>query len=107
MTKVIIAPGPCNFTAEVSAESEDGMTVRIDVKSGCAAINGMFNALGNTFDAYELCLAKPGTGPLYDYAQAHFPGHACCVVINGIIKCVEAECSLALPSDVSIRFQRD
>ena len=58
----------------------------------------MFDTLGNTFDAYELCLGKPGTGPLYEYAAKHFP------VLAGIAKCVEAECGLALKKDASITF---
>jgi len=60
--------------------------------------------LGDTFDAYEVCLVTPGTGPLYEYAREHFPVHAACPVIAGITKCMEAECRLALKSDASISF---
>lgn len=47
---------------------------------------------------------NPGEGPFFDYAQKHFPVHAACPVLIGIIKCIEAECKLALPQDVSIKF---
>lgn len=104
MTKVIIEPGVCGFKAVVTAESEDQQEVTLQVVSGCKAVQGMMEELGDTFDAYELCLTKPGTGPLYAYASAHFPGHACCPIIAGITKCVEAECGLALKRPVSIRF---
>ena len=105
MTKVIIEPGICGFTATVTAESEDQEEVTLQVSSGCKAIQGMMAALGNTFDAYELCLAKPGTNPLYEYASENFPVHAACPVIAGITKCAEAECHLALKRNVSITFQ--
>lgn len=105
MTKVVIEPGVCGFLSRVSAESEDQMEVVVKVKSGCESVRNMMKELGDTFDAYELCLQKPGEGPLYTYAQEHFPVHAACPVLNGILKCVEAECNLALKKDVSIRFE--
>lgn len=80
------------------------MEVKIHIASGCKAVQEIIAALGDTFDAYELCLGKPGTGPLYEYTSEHFPSHAGCPVIAGITKCVEAECSLALKRDASIRF---
>lgn len=66
MTKVKIDPGVCGLITAVEAESEDGMEVTLKVKSGCESIRKMFEELGDTFDAYELCLGKPGTGPLYE-----------------------------------------
>lgn len=104
MTKVLIDPGVCGFLTKVSADSEDQQEVKIHVSSGCKAVQEMMAALGNTFDAYELCLVKPGMGPLYEYAKERFPGHTGCPVIAGITKCVEAECSLALKREASIRF---
>jgi hypothetical protein len=104
MTTTLIDPGPCGFITRAEAASEDGMEVRIKVKTGCKSVREMMQELGPDFNAYELCLQKPGVGPLYEYAQAHFPVHVACPVINGIIKAVEAECQLALKKDVSIRF---
>lgn len=80
------------------------MEVKLHVTSGCKAVQEMMAALGDTFDAYELCLCKPGRGPLYEYASEHFPVHAGCPVIAGITKCAEAECALALKRDSGIRF---
>ena len=82
MTTVQIQPGICGFTTKVEAVSEDQ----------------------DTFDAFELCLVKPGHGPLFEYAGEHFPIHAACPVIAGIIKCAEVECRLALPADAQIQF---
>ncbi len=104
MKKVVINPGPCNFITTVTAESEDQMEVTVTVKSGCESIRNMMEELGNTYDAYEVCLTKPGCGLFYEYASEKFPGHASCPAINGIIKCIEAECMLALPKDATITF---
>ena len=107
MTKVRIEPGVCGLITTVTAESEDQQEVTIMVASGCESVRKMMEALGDTFDTYELCLTKPGVGPLYEYASENFPGHASCPVIAGIIKCAEAECKLALKRDVSIQFVED
>jgi len=104
MTRVNINPGVCGFQTQVRAESEDHQEVKVRVMSGCKAVQEMMAALGDTFDAYELCLAKPGTGPLYEYAAEHFPAHAGCPVLAGITKCAEAECRLALKRDAAITF---
>lgn len=107
MTKVMIQPGPCGLNTKVTASSEDGMDVQVKISSACESIAKMTEVLGDTWDAYEVCLGKPGCGPLYDYAAEHMPGHASCPAIAGIIKCVEVECKLALPKDVSITFLKD
>lgn len=104
MTRVKIEPGICGFDATVTAESADQMEVTLRVDGGCEAVQKMMQTLGGTFDAYELCLTRPGSGPLYDYALAHFPVHAACPVIAGITKCAEAECRLALKKNASIVF---
>ncbi|MCX7614777.1 MAG: hypothetical protein N2Z65_03370 [Clostridiales bacterium] len=104
MTTVRVDPGICGFVAKVTAESEDQMEVKIQVASDCAAISAMMHELGEVFDAFEICLTKPGTGPMFDYAREKFPIHAACPVISGILKCVEVECGLALKRDVSVSF---
>ena len=103
MTTVKINPGVCNFITTVEASSEDQMEVKVIVKSGCLNINKLFVKLGDTFDSYEICLAKPSNNVLYENLQ----GHAACPVIAGIIKCIEAECKLALPRDATITFENN
>ena len=104
MTKVRIDPGICGMVALVTAHSDDGMEVTVTVESPCKGVRAMMEELGSDFDAYELCFAKPGANPMYEYAADHFPSHGGCPVIAGITKCVEAECRLALKKDVSITF---
>ena len=104
MTKLIIEPGVCGFTAEVTSQTNEDDEIVLTVTSGCKAIQNMMAQLGDTFDPYELCLCKPGTNPLYRYAEDHFPAHGGCTVIAGITKCAEAEAGLALKKNVSFTF---
>ena len=104
MTKVRIDPGICGLKTLVTAEAEDETAVTVKISSACPSIKAMVKALGEDYDAYELCLQKPGEGPFYDYAREHFPVHVSCPAINGIIKCVEVECHLALKKNASIEF---
>ena len=97
MTKVKIEPGVCGLPTIVTAEADED---QLEVKK-------MLQAVGDTFDPYELCLVKPGCGPLYAYASQNFPGHCSCPVIAGITKCAEAECGLALKKDATIHFIPD
>lgn len=107
MTKVKIDPGICGLITIAEAVSEDGQEVTLTVQSGCASIGKMFEVLGNTFDSFELCLAKPGSNCLYEYAAQNLPGHASCPTIAGIIKAVEVECKLALPKTATIEFMAE
>ena len=104
MTKVRIDPGICGLKTLVSAQVQDETSVTVKISSACPSIQAMAKQLGEEYDAYELCLQKPGVGPFYDYAQEHFPVHVACPALNGIIKCVEAECHLALKKNASIEF---
>jgi hypothetical protein len=102
MTKATIHPGICNSITQVEASSEDQMDVTITIRSDCKAVAEMAEALGNEFDAFEVCLKRPGANLFYEYASKHFPGHAGCPVISGIVKCTEVECRLALPQKTEI-----
>ena len=104
MTKVQIDPGICGFITLVTAELNEDDEVKVEVRSGCKSVTDMMDVVGNVFDGVELCLKAPGSCIFYDYAKEHFPVHVACPVINGILKCVEAECQLALKKDASIVF---
>ena len=106
MTKVSINPGVCGLITTEEAQSDDQMEVKVTVKSGCEAVRKMMEELGDTFDAFACCLGKPGTSVFYDYAREHFPGHASCPTLAGILKCMEVECGLALPKEASITFEK-
>ena len=106
MTKVVINPGVCGFITTVTAvaDEEDETELTVTLKSGCGSVREMMEQLGSSFNAYEECLVKPGNGKIYGYAAQHFPIHAACPVLSGIIKCMEAESGLALKRNASIEF---
>lgn len=105
MTTVHIDAGACGHQTKVMVESEDGMTAKVSVETNCEAIEAMFHELGDTFDAYEVCLTQPGNSVFYEYAREHFPAHGSCPSIAGIVKAIEAECKLAVPRNVTITFE--
>lgn len=105
MTKVKIDPGICGLYTKVEAVTDDGMEVTLKVESECESVQKMFEKLGCKFDSYDLCLQKPGCGPLFEYAAEHFPVHCACQTISGIIKAAEVECKLALPKNSAIIFE--
>ena len=105
MTRVKIEPGVCGLNTKVEAEEDDDGGVIVRIYSACKSIQEMAKALGEEFDPYEICMTKPGKGPFYEYAQQEGSRiHAACPTISGIIKCVEAECRLALKKNASIEF---
>ena len=104
MTRVKIDPGICSLNTKVEAQAQDDNQVTVKIYSACKSIQDMARDLGEEFDAFDICLQKPGKGPFYEYAQEKFPIHVSCPAINGIIKCVEVECGLALKKNASIEF---
>ena len=88
MKKVRIESGVCGFVTDVTAVSEDGMDVKLEITSGCPAVQKLAEAFADELDPYELCFNKPGTGALYEFASENFPGHCGCPVVAGIIKAV-------------------
>ena len=105
MTKVRIDPGICGLKTKVEVEANEDNEVVVKIISACQAIKTMAAEVGEEFDAFEICMQKPGNGPFYEFARSgKAPIHAACPVISGIIKCVEAECRLALKKNASIEF---
>jgi len=104
MTKVKADPGPCGFKAVITAQMNDDEMAEVKVACGCKEVQGMMQAVGNELDPYEVCLVKPGNGPLFEYASQNFPVHGGCPILSGIIKCIEVEAGLALKHNVTIEF---
>ena len=96
MHKVKIHPGICGLITDVTAELIEDDMVKVIIKSDCQAIDKINSILGDQFDAFEVCLVRPGEDPFTS-----------CPTISGIIKCIEAEAGLALPKDVQINFIKE
>jgi hypothetical protein len=103
MKIIKINPGVCGFTTEVRAVTEDGKNVKLAIKSACANVRKLAALLGGEVDGYAACFGKCGGGPVYDAAREACR-HVACPVPAGIVKCIEAECGLALPRGVEIQF---
>ena len=106
MTKATIVPGPCNHTTTVYADSDDGMTAEIKVETDCKMVQKLMQEIGPELNAYEVCMNRSHKNPLYELSAEKAPLHAACPVITGITKCIEAECGLALPRNVSITIEK-
>lgn len=104
MTKVKVQPGICGLITDIEITSEDGMNAQIKVETACSYIENMAKAVPSV-DGYEECFAKYGDGKIAQAAKEHCK-HGACPVPTGILKGVEITCSLALPKDVEIHFEK-
>lgn len=104
MTRLKVEPGVCGLTAVITADSEDGMECAVSVESECGMIRKLFEGIGGSVNAYEVCMPR---GEQERFAAAliwQYPTHAACPMVSALIKAVEAECGLALKKDVSFTF---
>jgi len=103
MAKAEIFAGNCGFSTQVEA-TMDGKVCRISMQSECAAIQRMAEQLTEVEPFKEISFkrAMPKT---HEMGIKHCT-HAACPVPVGIIKAVEIEAGLALPTDVSIKLSK-
>lgn len=104
MTRLKVEPGICGMTAIITADSEDGMECEISVETQCKMIEKLFEGIGGTVNAYEICMPRGDEEKFAAGLIRQYPTHAACPMISALIKCVEAECGLALKKDVSFSF---
>ena len=78
MTKVRVQPGICGLPTEMSAESDDGQTVRLSFSTECSAIAAMGKEI-ETVDGYAAAFSKFSESPVYQAAEKHYK-HAACPV---------------------------
>jgi hypothetical protein len=98
-----IRAGICGFTTSVEAENE-GSVCRLLITSDCAHIKQLAERLTEVDPFREITYR--GDGPLTLRVAAECCRHPACPVPVGILKAVEVESGLALPSDVSITLNR-
>ena len=102
MKKIKVDPGICGLESIITAVSEDGAEVNVTVETKCKNVQAFFEAIEQPVDAFEVCFAKPGSGTVYEAGDQL--AHGACPVPAALIKCIEAECSLALPANVTFEF---
>ena len=103
MAKAEICPGICGFKATVETHM-DGDECTVKVATECEAIQRLAEDLKQVDPFREISFR--GEGPLTLQLAAKYCKHAACPVPAGIIKAIEVEAGLALPSDVSIKLSK-
>ncbi|MCA2002909.1 MAG: hypothetical protein LDL51_13675 [Chloroflexi bacterium] len=103
MSKAEVFAGNCGFTTTVEAVME-GKTCKLSIASECKAIQAMAAQLTEV-NPYEEISFKRAMPKIHE-AGHKFCTHAACPVPVGIIKAVEIEARLALPTDVVIKLSK-
>ena len=103
MAKAEIFAGNCGYNTEVEA-SMNGKTVKLTINSECPAMQRMAEELREV-SPYEQISFKRAMPTIHEAGHKHCT-HAACPVPVGIIKAVEIEAQLALPTDVTIKLSK-
>jgi hypothetical protein len=104
MSKAEIFPGNCGFTTTVETNM-DGDICKINVISECKAIQKLAQGLTEV-DPYKEISFKRNNIPSILQMGSKYCTHAACPVPVGIIKAVEVEAGMTLPTDVIIRLSK-
>jgi len=103
MATVEIFPGNCGFNTEVEA-TLDRKVCKLSITSECAAIRKIAEELTEVNPFEEISFRR--AMPKIHEAGHKYCTHAACPVPVGIIKAVEVEAKLALPTDVTIKLSK-
>lgn len=103
MAKAEINPGNCGHIATVVAKM-DGKLCNLTIASECPAIQKLAAELKQVNPYSEISFRRAMPEILLKGAQ--YCTHAACPVPVGIIKAVEIEAKLALPTDVTIKLSK-
>ncbi len=103
MAKAEVYAGNCGFTSNIETTME-GKVCKVAIQSNCASIQRMAKELTEVNPYQEISYRR--ATPLTMEMAAKFCAHAACPVPVGIIKAVEVEAKLALPTDVTIKISR-
>jgi hypothetical protein len=103
MAKAEIQPGNCGFTTTVEARM-DGDECKLTIVSQCKAIQKLAQELTGVDPYKEISFRR--SMPTILQSGAKYCTHAACPVPVGIIKAVEVEAGMTLPTDVHIRLSK-
>jgi len=103
MAKAEIFAGNCGMNTTVEA-TMDGKVCKLSVSSECEAIRKMAEEI-NEVNPYQEISFKRAMPKIHEAGYKHCY-HAACPVPVGIIKAVEIEARLALPTDVTIKLSK-
>jgi hypothetical protein len=103
MAKAEIFAGNCGYNTEVEA-TMDGQICKLHIASECPAMQKMAEELTEV-NPYEEVSFRRALPKIHQAGHKHCT-HAACPVPVGIIKAVEIEAKLALPTDVTIKLSK-
>jgi hypothetical protein len=103
MSKAEINPGNCGYTTTVEAKLNDDVC-DLGIVSECPAIQRLAQELKQVNPYKEISSRRAIPQTLQMGIQ--YCTHAACPVPVGIIKAVEVEAKLALPTDVTIKLSK-
>ena len=103
MSTAEIFAGNCGFNTKVEA-TLDGNVCKLHITSECSAIQKMGDELTEVNPYQEISFKR--AMPKIHQAGHKFCTHAACPVPVGIIKAVEIEAKLALPTDGIIKLSK-
>lgn len=103
MATAEIFAGNCGFNTTVEA-TMDGKVCKLSITSDCVAIRKMAEELTEVNPYQEISFKR--AMPAIHAAGHKFCTHAACPVPVGIVKAVEVEAKLALPTDVTIKLAK-
>jgi hypothetical protein len=103
MSKAIVEPGNCGYTTTIDA-TMDGDECQITIQSACPAIQKLAADLGRVNPYQEISFRRGMPQTLT--AGAKYCKHSACPVPVAVIKAVEVEANLALPTDVTIKLSK-
>lgn len=104
MSKAEIFAGNCGFTTQVEA-SMNGNACKLHISSQCTAMQRLAAELVEVNPYQEISFQR-GMPLIHELGVKHC-SHASCPVPVGIIKAVEIEAGLALPTEVTIKLSKD
>ena len=105
--EVEIDPGICNFPATISAASDDGVHVDLELVSECESMLQLAKLIDDItpIDAYQEL--GPKESLILEAARSILVTKGCCeacVVPAGVCKAIHVAANLALPRDVSMKI---
>ena len=103
MAKAEVMAGNCGFTTQIDAKM-NGKTCELHISSECKAIERMAAEITEVNPYKEISFKR--AMPIIHEAGVKHCTHAACPVPVSIIKAVEVEAGLALPTDVVIKLSK-
>ena len=103
MARAEIFAGNCGYNTEVEA-TMDGRLCKLNITSECPAIEKMAAELTEV-DPYKEISFKRAMPKIHEVGHKYCT-HAACPVPVGIVKAMEIEAKLALPTDVTIKLSK-